>query len=106
LRFGVWGRATIRYRLFSFNVPEKGVIKVYILVFNLEKSLIVSGTLPQLIPFTAFDHISPFGSKAQTGFNILNKGLAPHGNTASPFVLALLRPISQVLLYPPLVASP
>lgn len=72
------GRATIKFWLFSFNVPEIGVFRVYILVFNLEKSFIVGGFLPQLVSFTTFYHISPFGSEAQNnlapkelGFTIL-----------------------------------
>jgi hypothetical protein len=38
--------------LFTFNVPQIGVFGAYILVFSLGKSLIVSNSLPELIPLT------------------------------------------------------
>jgi hypothetical protein len=37
-----------------------GVFRSYIVVFSLEKSLIVSSSLPKLIPFTPFYDVSPF----------------------------------------------
>jgi hypothetical protein len=45
--------------LFSFNVPAIGVFKANILFFDPQKSLIVSGTLQELVNFTAFYGIAP-----------------------------------------------
>ena len=91
----------VRYWLFIFDVPENGVFRVSILVFSLEKVIIGSGALPQLIPFfTDLYDIAPFGPKVQTCFHWLNKGLAPHSDTARPFVLAfLLRIWEGILVY-------
>jgi hypothetical protein len=40
--------------IFSFNVPQICVFGAYIVVFSLQKSLIASSSLPELISPTAF----------------------------------------------------
>ena len=47
------------------NVPQIGVFAAYILVFPLEKSLIVSSSLPELIPLTPIYGVPPFGPEFQ-----------------------------------------
>ena len=60
---------------------------VYIALFGLEKSIIGSRFLPDLIFFTGCYDVSPFGSKAQKRLHLLNKGTTTHGDTVRPFLV-------------------
>ena len=62
--WGYWGRATLTCWLFSPNVPEMGIVKVYVFGFDLQKSLMGSGALPQLVSFNAFYDIAPDARRA------------------------------------------
>ena len=58
-----------------------GIVKVYVFGFDLQKSLIGSGTLPQLVSFTAFYDIAPDARRAPAG------AILPRG---APLILALI----------------
>ena len=44
------GRATTTFRLVGFNFPEMDIFRAYIVLFNLEKNLIVTGSRPEMMP--------------------------------------------------------
>jgi hypothetical protein len=62
-----------KFLIIHYEPPEIGVFSSYIVVFDPEKNLIGSRSLPELIPFIPPYDIPPFGPIAQKGFHILNK---------------------------------